>query len=443
MHGEFEQLFVVFAAIPTVSFHLLDVFGQRVGIGILRHAVVELEAVFLGQLHDFGSQRSGKFAGLAENHAPAVLVNIAETGFALCHRHNVHQGDILGVLAEGGHQGRITEHGPDKLNFLEELHQQVVERHFRLAALLESHVDGVVHATEVGHHRPHHAARQTAADEQRAADFVLRVDIEAEEVVDKRLGEPTGFHIGVHVDIGHHETGIFQHGLHGDDIGMHHTPRQGFHSYVDNVGTCFGHFEGGGHRETGAAMAVVLHLDMGMTFLDFSHQASQRGGTSDASHILEGDFVGTVFHQLVHQAHIVFHRVNLGVGDAQGGLGNHTGFLGVFDREFQIAVVVQSAERTHDVHTLCLFDFRHQLTDVGRDAVHTEAVQRAFEHVTLDTGLVELLGPGTYCLVGVLAVHQVHLFESASVGLHTGEAAHVDDDGSNLGQLVNAGLIFS
>ena len=119
------------------------------------------------------------------------------------------------------------------------------------------------------------------------------------------------------------------------------------------------------------------------------------------------------------------------VGDAEGSLRNHAGFLGVFDREFQVAVVVQSAERTGDVHTLGFLYLEHESSNIGGHGIHTQGVQCAFQHLCLDASFVEGLCPFANRRVRVFAVQQVYLFGSTAVGLYTAEAAHVDDDGSD------------
>ena len=224
---------------------------------------------------------------------------------------------------------------------------------------------------------------------------------------------------------------------------MHHTPRQGFHSAVDNIGAGFGHLEGRSHRQAGTRMAVILNQYVRIFLLDFVYQLAQRGGTADTGHILQRNLVGAKLHQLVDNAHIILDRMNRRVGDAERGLADHSGFFGIFYRKFQVARVVQAAERTHNVDTLRLLDLRHQSAHVGRYAVHTQAVQSTFQHMCLYASLVELLGPGTDGLVGVLAIHQIHLLESTAIGLNAVETAHSHDDRRNFGQLVDAGLIFA
>ena len=101
---------------------------------------------------------------------------------------------------------------------------------------------------------------------------------------------------------------------------MHLAPGEGFNGDVQVVGSGTGHFQHGGHRETGTRVPVVLHLDVGILFLDFGHQLSQHVGTADTGHILEADFIGPVFHHLVHDVHIVGYRVDGRVRDGEGNL---------------------------------------------------------------------------------------------------------------------------
>ena len=443
MHGQLEQLFVVLATLPAVLLHFLDVFGQCIGIGFLRHAGVELHALLFRQPHNFRCQFARQLAGTTQNHAPRILVYLAEAGFTLRHGQQVHHGYVLRILAEGGHQRRIAQHGPDIFHLLEQLHRQLLETHFRLAVLLQGHIDGAMHTAQVAHHRTHHAAGQTASHQQRATDTVTGVDIQAQEVIDELLRQLACLHVGVHVDVFHQESGILQHGLHRDDIGVHHAPRQRLHGAVDDVGTRLRHHQGRSHRETGTGMTVILHHNVGILGLDFMHQPTQCSGASHAGHILQADLVGTEFHQLVHNTHVVLYGVYGRVGDAQGRLADHAGLLGIFHAEFQIARVVQTAERAHDIHALRLLHLRHQSAHIGRHAIHAQAVQCTLQHVGLDASLVELLGPGAHRLVGVLAIHQVHLLESAAIGLYAVKATHLDNHRRYLHQLVHTGLVLA
>ena len=57
--------------------------------------------------------------------------------------------------------------------------------------------------------------------------------------------------------------------------------------------------------------------------------------------------------------------------------------------------------------------------------------------------LVEWFAESPYGIVRVFTCHEVHLFESASVGLHTGKTSHVDDGRSDAFELVFAWLELS
>ena len=61
----------------------------------------------------------------------------------------------------------------------------------------------------------------------------------------------------------------------------------------------------------------------------------------------------------------------------------------------------------------------------------------------LDTRFVQGLGEGTYSLVGVLPIEEVHLLEGTAIGLHTSEAAHLYEYGSDTLKLILTGLIFT
>ena len=60
----------------------------------------------------------------------------------------------------------------------------------------------------------------------------------------------------------------------------------------------------------------------------------------------------------------------------------------------------------------------------------------------LDPRLAEGLGKGPDSLVGVFAGEQLYLLKGASICLHSGEAAHVDDRRGDPLQLVGERLIL-
>ena len=138
--------------------------------------------------------------------------------------HHVHQRHVLDVLAERSHQRRITQLGPYIFHFIEKHYQQVVYAEFGLVLAFQYHVDTGVHAFQVCHHGTHHTARKSALQEQGRHMLVGGVDKVTEEVVYEFLRHGTCFHIGFHVDVGHLEAFIAQHGLYGNNVRMHLSP---------------------------------------------------------------------------------------------------------------------------------------------------------------------------------------------------------------------------
>ena len=283
--------------------------------------------------------------------------------------------------------------------------------------------------------------RQAAAHQQGGHLGVGRKDPVAQEVVDELLREAADLHVGVHVDVLHQEAVGLHHLLHGNHVRMDLAPGEGFDGAVQVVRAGAGRLQHGSRGEAGAGVAVVLDLDMRVLLLDAGHDLADLRRTADAGHILEADFIGAVFDQLLHHTQVVFHRVDRGVGDGQGSLRNHAGFLGIFDGKLEVAVVVQAAEGAGDVGALCLFHLEHQFADVRRNGVHADGVEAAFQHMGLDARLAEGSRPLAHGDVRVLAVEQVHLLEGAAVGFHAVEAAHVHDGRSHPYQLVHARLI--
>ena len=190
-------------------------------------------------------------------------------------------------------------------------------------------------------------------------------------------------------------------------------------------------------------MAVILNLDAGMLLLDVPREFGEEGRAADSGHVLETDFVSSVRHELLHHSEVVFHGVDGGVGDGERRLRNHSRLLGVFYREFEVAVVVEAAERPCYVGTLGFLHLEHEFAHVGRNRIHAQGVESSFEHVGLDADLVEGGGPLAHGDVGVLSVEEVHLFERSAIGLDAVKTAHVDDGGCDSDELVNPRLIFA
>ena len=182
---------------------------------------------------------------------------------------------------------------------------------------------------------------------------------------------------------------------------------------------------------------------MRVFLLDGLHQLAKFRGATDTGHILQSDLLGTVLHIFIDHREVVLQRVYGRVRDAERGLRDESELVGVFDGEFQIAVVVEAAEGAHHIDALGLLDLEHQPAHVGGYGVHAQPVEGAFQHLALDAGSPQWLRPLAHRVVGVLAVHQVHLLESAAVGLHTVEASHPHDYRGDFRQLVNAGLILA
>ena len=71
--------------------------------------------------------------------------------------------------------------------------------------------------------------------------------------------------------------------------------------------------------------------------------------------------------------------------------------MGCFDR-------VETTEDTSDIHTLRMLHLVHEFAHIRWHRVHTQCVETTVQHVGLDTYLVERLGEGAYCYIGILAV---------------------------------------
>ena len=79
-------------------------------------------------------------------------------------------------------------------------------------------------ALEVGHHRAHHAAREAAADQERAHVRVVWIDPVAEEVVNELLCQCPDLHVCVHVEVLDCEAVGLEHLADGDHVRMDLAP---------------------------------------------------------------------------------------------------------------------------------------------------------------------------------------------------------------------------
>ena len=188
---------------------------------------------------------------------------------------------------------------------------------------------------------------------------------------------------------------------------------------------------------------MVLDDNLRIFRLYLFRKLGEEGRTADSRHVLEADFVGTVLNELVHELQIVLHGVDGRMRDRKSGLRDHARLPGVLYGELEVAGIVESAERTGDIGSLSLLDLEHQLAHIGRNRIHPERVQSPFEHMGLDSRLMERSRPLAHGDIGVLSIEEVHLFERAAVGLHTVEAAHVYNGRRNPYELVDSRLVLA
>ena len=56
--------------------------------------------------------------------------------------------------------------------------------------------------------------------------------------------------------------------------------------------------------------SVVLDKNMRVFLLDVACELAEEGRTADSRHILEADLVGSLFNDLVDEAHVIFNSVD-------------------------------------------------------------------------------------------------------------------------------------
>ena len=176
---------------------------------------------------------------------------------------------------------------------------------------------------------------------------------------------------------------------------------------------------------------MILDDDIRMLGLDGLCQRAEHGGLSDTGHILQANLLGACGYQLISNTGVILHGVYGRRGNAERGLGRHATFLSPFDAWDDVTCIVQTAEDTRNIHSLRVLHLIHQGAHIVRHGIHTQGIQATIEHVGLNTCLVEWFAECPYSSIGVLTRHEVHLLKGTAIGLHTTEAAHVDDDWRN------------
>ena len=273
--------------------------------------------------------------------------------------------------------------------------------------------------------------------------LVGRIDEVAQPLVDKLLSERAGMHIGIHIDFGHVEALVLEHTLHRDDIRMHLSPAQRFDGCVDDVGTIITYLQDGSHRESRTGVSVILYDDIGMLFLDSLGERAQHCRLTYSRHVLQTDFGRTGRNEFVGDVAIVVNRVYWRRCDTQGSLRRHSCLGSPLDAWDDVSHIVQAAEDTGYIHTLCMLHLVHQLAHVVGHRIHPERIQSTVEHVGLDASFVKRLAEGSNSIVGILTGEQVNLFKCTAIGFYSRKTAHLNNNRRNALQLVLAGLKFS
>ena len=169
---------------------------------------------------------------------------------------------------------------------------------------------------------------------------VIRVNPVAEKVIDERLCERTHLHVCVHIQILDCETIGTQHLAGRYHVRMHFSPRERLDGNIQIVRPGARHFKHRRRRESRATMSVILNDYVWICLLYLTSKFREESRPSDSGHVLEANLIGPIFHDLADNVHVVFNGVDRRMGDAQGYLRNHSGLLGIFDAEPEVAVVV-------------------------------------------------------------------------------------------------------
>lgn len=117
--------------------------------------------------------------------------------------------------------------------------------------------------------------------------------------------------------------------------------------------------------------------------------------------------------------------------------------MSITDGGDYVTSVVETTECASDVGALFFLDLVEELADIGRYGAHAETIESTVEHVSLYASFVERFGPFTHGTIGVFAVEEVYLLETATIGFDAGKTAHFDYSRSYFDKLVDTGYVFT
>ena len=103
----------------------------------------------------------------------------------------------------------------------------------------------------------------------------------------------------------------------------------------------------------------------------------------------------------------------------------------ISDRGSNVAYVIQPAESARNVRTLRFLHFIKQLAYIGRHRAHAQTVQRAVQHVCLNTGFMERLRPLPHSLIGVFTKQKINLFKTAAICFYASKTTHFNNGWMN------------
>ena len=126
---------------------------------------------------------------------------------------------------------------------------------------------------EIGHKASHHTTRKPRSNKQRVHQTILRT-VKSKKIIHKFLNHTTYFHVRLHIYFRHLETGIFQHSLYTEQIGMPGTPGKWFHTHINIIAACLANFKNACHIKTGSCMAMILHRNIRMCSFYIGHNLS-------------------------------------------------------------------------------------------------------------------------------------------------------------------------
>ena len=141
---------------------------------------------------------------------------------------------------------------------------------------------------------------------------------------------------------------------------------------------------------------MILKKNIWMLLFDTTSQLTKEYWLPNTCHIFQAKFLCTSCDFFVSQLCIIVQSVNRRGSDTERTLWSHTTFLCPFQGWSNVTNIIQTVKKTSNIYTLSVLYAIHHRTNIIRYRIHTQCIQTAIKHVSLDTSFMQNLCIGTY-----------------------------------------------